>query len=1021
MRSVILWKRLLLFIITLVLTGLWTASVSVADITGTKKHVLILNSYHEGFTWTREETEGILDGLNGGNAILDISVEYMDWKNFPNNEHLQILTDIYAHKYSERPIDLIIATDDAAFKFSLEKREELFFNAPVVFCGVNEVGVDSIASDYDNYTGILEQVDIEENIRLAIEAIPGLENIYVLHDNTESAQSTGKLALDSIKRVGGGSIKGHSIQDMTYEEVLDAISHVPEKSAVYIVSFYVDKTGKTLSFEQISQAVSEVSKVPVFNLYDFTVGHGALGGSMLSGRQQGEHAAELALRILSGEPADSISVSREKTSRKLYDYHQLVRFNIPLSRLDKNSEIINKPFSFFDTYKALVISVLGVIVILTVFILMLVIYIRRLKKAEKELQESHGELSQLYIELAVSREEIEDRCNELAASQEMLNKSDERYRLVLDGSNDMLWDVDLVEKQYYFSDRWFELMGYDRTDNISFSEWNALLHPEDAEMARKASREHLRGITPFYRCEYRLKCKNGEYKWFLSRGKALFNAKGRATRFAGSLTDIDDRKKSELKLHESYQELEATYEELFATQAELNSKYDEMKDFQDKLRHNAYHDALTGLPNRLSLYEDTVAFLNDGQGERSAYLYIDSDNFKFINDTMGHSFGDQLITAIGRRLASILNDQQTIYRLGGDEFVVTYRSYDRFEDVEDFASEIICRFNAPFEIGDSTLYVTASIGISIYPEHGSSADEILQHADIAMYRAKSLGKNKFYVYNHYLQAAITDRMSIEKNLRGALQNHEFLLYFQPQLDLERGRISGFEALLRWNNPELGMVSPLKFISIAEETHLIISIGQWVLEEACLFLKRIHASGHPDLIISVNVSITQLLQEDYVESVLETLEKIGLDARYLELEITESVLMQSYQTINAQLRRLKDAGIKLALDDFGQGYSSLSYLKQLPINTLKIDKSFIDSIKSRNPKDNFIDTIVMIGRKMGLVVLAEGVEHKEQMDYLAKHKCHKVQGYFVSRPVPEEQAKKLLDEWQAETDESSGEK
>jgi diguanylate cyclase (GGDEF)-like protein/PAS domain S-box-containing protein len=1011
MRLIEKWGKPLSFLIVFLLSVLMVNGVSNAVYEYDKKHVLILHSYHEGFTWTQEVNDGLISTLKNGYFNLDISVEYLDWKEYPYQENLDTLLQLYAYKYRNQPIDVIVTTDDAALDFAFKNREEVFSNAPIVFCGVNEVGRKTITEGYTDYTGIIEQVDIEETIKLAIETIPGLERIYMVYDNTESGFSTGQLALDILNRMNT-EVQGLSINGVTYEELLDAVANVPKNSAIYILSFYSDTTGRTLSFEELCQVTSEVSKVPIFNLYDFTIGYGAIGGSVLSGKLHGEKAAELAIRILNGEKSVDVPVSYEKTSRKLYDYHQLIRFKIPLNRIDEDSEILNKPFSFFETYKVIVLIASGVFIMLTAFIFVLVIYIRRLKKAEKELQESHSELSQLYVELAVSREEIEEHCNELAASQEKLKESEERYRLVLDGSNDMIWDMDLVGKKYFFSDRWFDLMGYDKDEEHSFFDWKELVHPDDLSLAKKASLDHLKGRTPYYSCEYRLRCKNGEYKWFLSRGKALYNGKGRATRIAGSLTDIDDRKKSELKLQESYQELEATYEQLFATQAELNSKYEEMKVIQDKLHHNAYHDALTELPNRLSLYEHTLAYMNKSADDRSAFLYIDSDNFKFINDTMGHSFGDQFIVEIGKRLSSMLNEKQTIYRLGGDEFIINYRGYDRFEDVEDFAAEIIRRFNLPFLIGDSTLYATVSIGISMYPEHGTSADELLQHADLAMYRAKSLGKNSFYVYNSYLQTIVKDRMSIERNLRGALNNNEFLLYYQPQLNIETGEISGFEALIRWNNPELGMVSPLKFINIAEETHLIIAIGEWVLRSACLFLKKLHDMGFNSLNISVNVSILQLLQEDFVEAVQNTIKEVGLEPGCVELEITESVLMQSYQAISDKLHQLKATGIKLALDDFGQGYSSLSYLKQLPIDTLKIDKSFIDSIKSKNPKDNFIDTIVMIGRKMGLVVLAEGVEYKEQMDYLIKHKCHKVQGYLISRPVPETDAIKLYEEWKA---------
>ena len=1009
MRCMMKLKRLGLLLILILISNFITITVAHADYISEKKHVLFLSSYHEGFTWAEEVTDGVLSVLKNSDYILDISVEYMDWKNYPTDENLNYLLSHYQNKYENRKIDVIIASDDAALDFALKNRDRLFSNAPVVFCGVNEVGVADIVAGEKNVTGILEQVDPGDTIKLAIEAMPELETIYLVYDNTESGYSSGQIAYNALKRIRP-DIEGISINNMTYEEVFSAIKNVKKNSAVFIVSFYTDTAGNSLSFEKICEIASQVSNVPVFDLYDFTVGHGAIGGSMLSGKMQGENAARMTLRILGGEAAQDIPISHEKTVRELYDYNQLVRFNIPLSRINPESEIINKPFSFFETYQTLVLIVVGVILILTVFIALLVMYIRKLKIAEKDLKQSHDTLTQLLGDLTASEQEIKKQWEELAVSQEKLKESEARHRLVLEGSNDMIWDVDLVARKEYFSDRWIDLVGYENNSEAAYSKWTELLHPDDINRVKRSSVDHLKGKTPYYRCEYRLMCQNGEHKWFLSRGKALFNKEGRAIRFAGSLADIDDSKIAEIKLNENYQELEATYEELFATQAELNSKYEEMKDYQEKLHQNAYHDAMTGLPNRLSLYETWEAFFKKSPEGLSAFLYIDSDNFKFINDTMGHSFGDLFITEIGKRLSTLLRDNQLLYRLGGDEFIICDCASKDVKAIEGFAADIIHSFNTPFVIADSILYVTVSIGISIYSEHGNSVDALMQHADIAMYRAKSLGKNKYFIYNHDLQTIVKERMDIEKNLRSALKNNEFSLNYQPQLDIRTGEISGFEALLRWTNPELGSVPPLRFIGIAEETHLIIAIGDWVLRKSCEFLKEFYMRGHTKLTIAVNVSILQLLQENFVDSVLETVQSVGLEPSCLELEITESILMQSYQVIRDKLLQLKEAGIKIALDDFGQGYSSLSYLKQLPINTLKIDKCFIDSINSKNPKDNFIDTIIMIGHKMGLVVLAEGVENKEQMDYLIKHKCHMAQGYLISRPVPEEKAAEFFQEW-----------
>lgn len=598
---------------------------------------------------------------------------------------------------------------------------------------------------------------------------------------------------------------------------------------------------------------------------------------------------------------------------------------------------------------------------------------------------------------------------EMKKSEKELRASEERFRLAAEGSNDMIWDLDLLTGKSYVSDRWYDFLGYPRISNEDIHDkWKEVIHPEDRERVRKAYKDHFEGRTPFYSCEYRLMGRNGEYKWFLSRGKAMFDAEGKPIRFAGSLSDINDRKLYEIKLQNSYKQLESTCEELFSAKEELRNQYSELMSYQEKLRRNAYYDSLTGLPNRLSFYEKVTGFISEELNRQKAILYVDLDNFKLINDTMGHSFGDELIVQIGKRLSCLFEEKHTVFRLGGDEFVIFLYGLEDLEKIERCAQRIIHSLNNnPFRLENSVLHVTVSIGISVYPYDGDCAEALMRSADIAMYRAKSKGKNKYVFHSHDMQEKVKERMLIEKHLRTALKNNEYFLYYQPQIDMLTGKISGFEALIRWKNSELGIVPPNKFIGIAEETHLIVPIGEWVLKNACSFLKQLHQKGYSNLIMAVNVSILQLMQEDFVDIVQKTLEEEEIDPKYLELEITESVMMESYQAVGDKLNRLKMLGVRIALDDFGQGYSSLSYLKQLPISTLKIDKSFIDSINSENSNDNITGTIVMIGLKLGLTVIAEGVENQKQLEYLKKHRCHKVQGFLFSKPLPEEAAVKLL--------------
>lgn len=456
--------------------------------------------------------------------------------------------------------------------------------------------------------------------------------------------------------------------------------------------------------------------------------------------------------------------------------------------------------------------------------------------------------------------------------------------------------------------------------------------------------------------------------------------------FVTAFNDISQMKRNELDLIEKN-------EELFET--------------QEKLQHLACHDYLTGLPNRVSFYKNTEMKLQEFPSSNMALFFIDSDNFKFINGTLGHSFGEKFVIEIGNRLSSLFHNDHKLYRLDGAEFILFLYGFVCDDEVKECAERIIQCFDTPFNLEGNKLHTTVSIGIAIYPEQGKSVEELLKNANIAMNNAKEVGKNRFVFYNEDLRNIVTEKLLIEKHLYTALENHEFEIYYQPQLDLTTKEICGFEALLRWHNPELGFVSPLVFIEVAEYTHLIIPIGKWVLRNACYFIKKLQYKGHTDFTVAVNVSVIQLIQEDFVETVLATIDLMDLEPKYLEIEITESILVESYEAIFKKLECLRERGIKISLDDFGKGYSSLSGLQNLPIDTLKVDKIFIDSILNQDERICITDMIIMLGRKMGMTVLAEGVETQEQMDYLIENQCHRMQGYLFSKPIPEKQILNML--------------
>ena len=427
-----------------------------------------------------------------------------------------------------------------------------------------------------------------------------------------------------------------------------------------------------------------------------------------------------------------------------------------------------------------------------------------------------------------------------------------------------------------------------------------------------------------------------------------------------------------------------------------------------ELEYQVYHDQITGAGNKKALIRDVDELIGSSADDKFALIIVDIDNFKYINDTKGHSFGDRLLVKVCSRLDSLTAVDSDVYKLGEDSFVIVLKGFEKMSEVKETAAWLLQGFKEPFDICGCSFYITISLGIAVYPGHGSSAEVLLKNADIALSSAKAKGKNRMVFYSKPMNEAVLERVAIEKHLRTALENEEFELYYQPQIDTATKKVTGFEALLRWNNPELGQVSPLKFISIAEDTHMIIPIGEWVLRNACTYLKKLHKIGYTWLTMGVNVSMVQLLQEDFTDRVMEILDWLKLNPCCLELEITESTLMESCEEIEEKLNILRKKGIGIALDDFGKGYSSLYYLRQLPITTLKIDKSFVDAIESGGKHKTLANFMVRMGRTMGLKVVAEGVETKKQLDYLTRNKCHRIQGYYFSKPISGEDAIEYLE-------------
>ncbi|MDO7907614.1 EAL domain-containing protein [Paenibacillus sp. JX-17] len=420
------------------------------------------------------------------------------------------------------------------------------------------------------------------------------------------------------------------------------------------------------------------------------------------------------------------------------------------------------------------------------------------------------------------------------------------------------------------------------------------------------------------------------------------------------------------------------------------------KESERTIEYMAYYDALTGLPNRYLFRRHLNQVLGKGRADLLAVLFLDLDRFKIINDTKGHTAGDQILQKVARRLEQTLEGQGMICRQGGDEFIVLLENMDKNE-VAVTARRMLHALRAPVTTEGQEYFITMSIGISLYPADGIDEETLIQHADTAMYLAKERGKNNYQFYDAQLMGVSTRKMQLEHAMRRAMQQEQFTLQYQPQVELGKGELVGIEALLRWHHPELGYISPMEFIPLAEETGLIVPLGRWVLEQACRQNKAWQDAGYRAVPIAVNVSVRQMKEEDFVAMVQEVLQQTGLEACYLELEITESI-MQKKERSAGILNQLRKAGIRLSIDDFGTGYSSLSILKYLPVDTIKIDKSFIDDIADPGDQGVMVKTMIDMGMNLKFRVIAEGIELQGQADFLLRHGCRIGQGYLYSRPL-----------------------
>ncbi len=934
----------------------------VADANRENINVLILNSYSD-FLWTDNLNSGITAALSELDTEYTTYTESLDFKRFPENKYQELILEKFAYKYQYEKIDIIITTDDQALLFALKYRKELFSNAPIVFCGVYKESAEKLMKTNQNLTGVYEKLDINTTLQYAMRLNKDLEKIYLISEMTDIGMTTERMISDTVRSTYP-ELTVISLSEMDFNEMLNFVSTLDSKSVIMLGAYSLDTLKEHYGGQNVAGIISNHSSIPLYVLYDYAFGTGAMGGNLLIAKEHGKKAGQIAVKIIGGTNISEIESADGDYYEPMFDYNSMLKFGIAINELPEDSVVIHRNVTFFERYQTGVMIVIGVFIFLILFITVLHYNIMKLKKVENKLIERNEIIGHLYETVSRSEDKLQLQYNELLETKNQLVVSEERYRLVTDAANDIIFDFFFSTKEFYFPERPLEVFGLQK-GSVQYEEFLSWLRPEDIDTFKDILERYLQKKSPNLFAEIRINVDKDIYRWFSIHAKAIWKD-DQPIRMSGCFIDITEKKEN-----------------------------------LQKIENLAYCDSLTGLSNRTGFYKMVCEIQSEAvaTNNRYALFFIDLDDFKDLNDAFGHDFGDQVLKQAAMRYRDLCTDNVRIARLGGDEFIlILFPATDGL--IHEIIDQLLSLNNEKLRIQGKDIYLPASVGVAIYPDHAMDYETVIQYSDIAMYNAKKEGKMRYKIFDSSLFHILMDKVKLSEDIRIALEEKQFVVYYQPEIDAITGEITYLEALIRWKHPDKGMVSPMEFIPLAEDIGMIPMIGVYVLKEVLEFKKRLNRMGYDKLPISINVSIKQMIEKNFIEEFSKIVQDAGIEPSQIILEITESIFIDSFEEINEKLNLLKQKGFHIALDDFGTGYSSLSYLMRLPIQILKIDKYFIAEVIENHLSRSLIISIIEIAHNLGLKVVAEGVESKEQKDFLTKNGCDYIQGYYYSQPLAE---------------------
>jgi len=945
--------------------------------------VLTVHAYSQEYPWTKSQHRGFVDELTKNSSIpVNISTEYLDTKRRAyNKDYAKQFRRYLQVKYTGYKPNIIYVTDDYGYSFARNYLLKLYPDAPIIFSGVNDY---SIIEDIEPLPirGVFETRDISKNLDL----IPVLDNneteILILGDGSD----TYNVIAARIKQqlTSHPEIKAEFIIHNNMEELIEDLSTHDQKY-LFLASIGEIKghTGFLLNPKEVVAEIVDTGKFTIFTMEDSYFFDGVLGGYVVSGELQGRKAAALTLGMQKDSGIHRLDNILDSPNTYIFDQSELNKLAISMPEAVRQLAVFhNIPLTFYEKNRNLILAISILSSVILIALIALGLILRFKKKAIRRKQEKKRTALLEHYQNAmiawseVSHESIADafkKATEISSTTLNVNRvsiwlyneartSIECRARYISGKEDSNGDM-LLRKDFphYFS-------AIDTGRRLVISE--ARTDPATFELAE-----------PYL-------VSNDIYSLL---GVPIF--------YDGNIVGVVCHE--HIGAVRVWTTHEQDFSSLIASDISLSLEIDKRKLIEQNLEHQAFHDSLTGLPNRALLLDRIDQTIVHAKRDLSliAVLFLDLDNFKQINDSLGHSVGDTVLISISAKLKKALRKSDTIARLGGDEFVILMSDFKKTEEIDEVTTKLFHSLRQPLVIKGSELFVTTSIGISVFPNDGTSPEILLRNADAAMYRAKEKGRNSFEFYTGDMTGRALEKVQLIANLNRALEQEELEVYYQPQYNVKKKQLIGLEALIRWPHADLGFIAPDKFLPLAEESGLIVSLDRWVMQKSLHQMKRWRNKGLAMGRLGLNLTMQQIDQPDFLEFLIKLMEDTGCEGRSIGFEITEGQLMKNPERTIKLLDCISELGIKISIDDFGTGYSSLAYLKKLPVDTLKIDKEFIRDIPGDEDDASIVKSVIALAKSMRIAVLAEGVETDDQLGFLKKEGCSLIQGYYLSRPKP----------------------